>query len=101
MNIYLKIGYVISMTGFSAIASLLWTLYAFDLVNIGWGQPLMVTIMLAVLVWAYAVIQLSQPSEAEVLKARLEFKQAELARQVRTRKINTAIDTIPNFPKSY
>ena len=99
MNIYLQIFYVLFITVLATVASVMWTMYAFDLVNIGWGQPLIVTILLTVKIWGFCLIQSSSPSEAEVLKARLEFKQAELARQVRTRKINTAIDTIPGFPK--
>jgi hypothetical protein len=79
MNTYLQIGYVISIAGLAAAASLFWTMFAFDLVNIGWGQPLMLTIILAVMVWAYAMIQLSSPAHAEILKARLERQSAELA----------------------
>jgi hypothetical protein len=56
-----------------------WTFYTFDLINIGWGQPLMLTIILAVYIWAYAMIQLSSDDHAAILKARLERESAELA----------------------
>jgi len=99
MSTYLQIIYVLFITVLAVIASTMWTMYAFDLAVIGWGQPLMVTILLVAKISGFCLIQSSSPSEAEVLKARLEFQQAELARQVRTRKINTAISTIPGFPR--
>lgn len=83
MNTYLQIGYVISIAGLAAAASLFWTLFALDLVNIGWGQPLMLTIILAVMVWAYAMIQLSSPAHAEILKDKLERESQRLATATR------------------
>lgn len=100
MNIYLQIWFVLFIALLATVTGILWTLYAFDTVNIGWGQPLMVTILLSVKVWGYCLIQASSPSDAAILKARLEFKQAELAR-THIRKVNTAISTVPPFPKSY
>jgi hypothetical protein len=39
----------------------------------------MLTIILAVYIWAYAMIQLSSDDHAAILKARLERESAELA----------------------
>ena len=79
MNTYLQIAYVICMVLLAAATGTAWTFYTFDLINIGWGQPLMLTIILAVYIWAYAMIQLSSDDHAAILKARLERESAELA----------------------
>ena len=81
MNKYLQIVYIVFASILALVSGALWSLYAFDVVNIGWGQPLMVTVLLVVFVGGFILIQASSPSAAEVLKARLEFQQAEVAKE--------------------